>query len=510
MSRLSTLVVALSLASALACKSSDTTPPPVGDAGGDAGPSEVAFPSGFLWGTATAGFQVEKGDSHTDWAHWVAINGKIKGGDNPDVGGPDALAHVDGDVAMMQSEKHNAYRFSIEWARLFPTRAAFTALTPDAAGLAAYDGEIAKLRAAGIAPMVTLQHFSLPDWESDVSKPTQPQGWENAVTVTDFEAFCKWAGGHFGKDVDWWITINEPLNMLLGGYLQGSFPPGLVLNEDRAFAAGRNEIRAHAKCYDALHATDTVDADGDGKAAWVSIAAHMRTFHPIDDTSDGDVKAAAHARYVVNRWFLNAIVKGDYDDDLDETLTGPNDKSGDPTLKGRADYVGVNYYSDTLIGSSASQGVLLAAPLGFTILQDHLPTGRPRTDFAWDIYPEGFGTVLDEAATYALPIHVTENGIADHADVLRPRFLAEHLFQLGLAVQRGADVRGYFHWSLVDNFEWANGFCPKFGLHSVDPTTGARTPRGSATLYTSIIEAGKLTRAQVDAQPAYVDPVYCN
>jgi beta-glucosidase/6-phospho-beta-glucosidase/beta-galactosidase len=147
--------------------------------------------------------------------------------------------------------------------------------------------------------------------------------------------------------------------------------------------------------------------------------------------------------------------------------------------------------------------------LGFTIIQDHMPTDRPKTDFAWDIYPEGFGTVLDEAAGYGLPIHVTENGVADHADVLRPRFLAEHLFQLGLAIGRGADVRGYFHWSLLDNFEWANGFCPKFGLHSVDPSTGARTPRGSASLYTSIIGAGKLTRAVVDAQPPYGDPVYC-
>jgi beta-glucosidase/6-phospho-beta-glucosidase/beta-galactosidase len=497
------LVLALALVASVACKSSDAPAP------ADAGPSEVAFPSSFLWGTATAGFQVEKGDSHTDWAHWVATAGKIKNGDSPDVGGDDALAHVDDDVALMKNEKHNAYRFSIEWGRLFPTQAAFDAKTPDPTALAAYDGLVAKLRAAGITPMMTLQHFSLPDWMSDVTQPLQPQGWERAGAEDQFQGFCQWAAGHFGQDIDWWITLNEPINMLLGGYLQGSFPPGILLNEDRAFTAGRAEIRAHAKCYDAIHAGDTADADGDGKAALVSIAAHMRTYHPIDPTSDGDKKAAEHARYVAQDWFLNAIVRGDYDDDLDEALTGPNDKTGDPALKGRADYLGVNYYSDTLIGSSASQGVLLAPPLGFAIIQDHMPTDRPKTDFAWDIYPEGFGTVLDEAAGYGLPVVVTENGVADHADTIRPRFLAEHLFQLGLAVGRGVDVRGYFHWSLLDNFEWANGFCPKFGLHSVDATTGARTPRTSASLYTSIIGAGKLTRAEVDAQPPYGDPVYC-
>jgi beta-galactosidase len=267
------------------------------------------------------------------------------------------------------------------------------------------------------------------------------------------------------------------------------------------------EAVVHTRCYDAVHAADTVDADGDGIAAWVSVAAHLRTFHPEDATSADDAAAATHVEYVWNRWFLNVIVKGDWDDDLNGDLTGPSDRTADPTLKGRADYIGVNYYSDTLV--SAHHGLVVPPPVNAAFVLDHMPTGRPRTDVAWDIYPEGFGTVLDEAATYGRPIVVTENGIADSADANRPRFLAEHLYQLGWAMQRGADVRGYFHWATMDNFEWINGFCPKFGFYSVDPATGARTARPSAAEYQRFVAASSVAKTDVDGEPPYVAPQSC-
>jgi beta-glucosidase/6-phospho-beta-glucosidase/beta-galactosidase len=482
-----------------ACKSSD--------GGAPARPREVTFPAGFMWGTATAAFQVEKGDGHTDWSGWVSTPGKIKNGDTPDNGGPDAFAHVDDDIALMKGEGHNAYRFSIEWARLYPTRAAFDADTPDAAAVTAYTDLIAKLRAAAITPMVTLMHFALPDWLDDIHAPTAPQGWERAETIDLFAEYCKRVASRFGAQIDWWITVNEPLNVVLAGYIQGSFPPGALLAPDRALAGARAEAKAHARAFDAIHAADTTDADGDGKSALVSFAAHQRTYHPLDATDSEDVDATKHAEYVANRWFLNSVTRGDWDDDLDGNYDGPNDRRADPSLKGRLDYVGLNYYSDTII--SAHHGVVIPL-LGFALYQDHLVTNRPKTDFAWDIYPEGFGTVLDEAAEYGLPIVVTENGIADSQDVNRGRFLSEHLFELGWAIQRGADVRGYFHWSLVDNFEWASGFCPKFGLHSVDKLSGARTARASANVYSSIIRASKIAQADIDAMPAYAPPTPCN
>ncbi|HEY8088205.1 MAG TPA: family 1 glycosylhydrolase, partial [Polyangiaceae bacterium] len=478
----------------------------VADASTDAPalPSEVTFPSTFLWGTATAAFQIEKGDSNTDWAQWVATPGKIKNGDNPDDGGDDALSHIDGDLALMTSEGHNAYRFSIEWSRIYPTEAAFLSDQPDPKAIAVYDGLLTKLRAAHMTPLVTLNHFALPDWLDDVTQGSaNPTGWELQKTSDQFVTFCQRMGAQWGAKVDWWMTENEPLNVALGGYVQSSFPPGAAIAMDRAFAVGRAEARAHARCYDALHTADTVDADGDGKAALVSIAAHMRTFHPYDPNDPGDQAATAHVKYIANDWFLNAIIKGDWDDDLNGDYTGPNDKQADPTLKGRADWLGVNYYSDTII--SSSYGFVLPV-INASILQANLPTLRPKTDFGWDIYPEGFGTVLDEAAAYGLPLIVTENGVADRNDVMRSRFLAEHLLQLGAAIQRGDPVLGYFHWSFVDNFEWANGFCPHFGFHSVDPATAARTARPSAATYTSIIRAGKVTQAQIDALPPYGAP----
>ncbi|MEO6418217.1 MAG: glycoside hydrolase family 1 protein [Polyangiaceae bacterium] len=488
---------AIALVSAVACSSS---PKAAGT------PDEVTFPNGFMWGSASAAFQVEKGDAHTDWGHWVGTAGKIKNGDSPDVGGPDAFAHFDDDIKSMKDSGQNAYRFSIEWGRIYPTRAAFDADLPDADAVMAYDTLLTKLKAAGMTPLVTLNHFALPDYLSDVTKPTEPQGWENQETTDLFVTFSSRMAKRWGDKVDWWVTINEPLVVVVTGYIQGGSPPGVVLDAKRGFAVAKAMVRAHAKAFDAIHAADTVDADGDGKAAWVSVAAHQRTFHPSDPTEPDDVTATEHVRYIWNLWFLNALVNGDWDEDLNGDLTGPDDKKADPALKGRLDYIGINYYSDTLI--SAHHGVLIPI-INAAVTQDHLPTDRKKTDVAWDIYPEGFKTVLDEAKPYGVPVVVTENGIADRTDQNRARFLAEHIFQMGWSMKDGLDVRGYFHWSLLDNFEWQSGFCPKFGLASVDPATGARTVRGSMQTYKAITSANKVTQTQIAALPPYSDGTFC-
>jgi beta-glucosidase/6-phospho-beta-glucosidase/beta-galactosidase len=472
-------------------------------------PDEVDFPATFLWGTSTAGFQVENGDVHTDWSHWVAVPGKIVNGDSPDVGGPDALDHIADDVAAMKGLGMNAYRFSIEWGRIYPTRASFDADTPDPQALAAYGALLQALSAAGIRPIVTLVHFALPDWLSDGVPTTQaqPQGWERPETAGLFKQWCSRAAARWGGAVDWWLTMNEPLPVALGGFVQGAFPPGVLLDVQRALGVVKAQARAHAGCFDAIHAADTLDADGDGKAALVSLAKHQRTFHPYDPSDAMDQAAAQRVDYLWNRWFLNAVVKGNWDDDFDGSYTGPSDVQADPSLVSRADFIGINYYSDTLV--SASTGIVLPI-ISASVIADHLPTGRPRSDLAWDIYPEGLGAVLDETAAYGLPMLITENGIADAADANRPRFLLEHLYQLGWAMQRGDAVLGYMHWALVDNFEWTHGFCPRFGLVSYDPASGARTVKGSAATYHSIVSAGRVTRASVDGAPQYALPQECN
>jgi len=475
---------------------------------GDAGPpppASVSFPAKFLWGTATAGFQVEKGDDSTDWAAWVATAGKIANGDNPDVGGPDALGHIAADVADMVATGQTAYRFSLEWARLYPTLDSFTSDTPDPTAVAAYGSLLTALVNAHITPLVTLSHYTLPQYVDDITMPAQPQGWEIPSTTKMFVEFCSRMAARWGGQVDYWITVNEPMVLAVGGYLQGSIPPGVFFDVNRTIAVIKAQALAHAQAYDAIHAADTVDADGDGKAALVSLAKHQRTFHPANPAAPADVTASAHVEYLWNQWFYNVVVLGNWDDDFDGNYTGPNDKMGDPTLKGRADFLGINYYSDTLI--SASNGIIIPAPVNAAIEQVHLATGRPETDVGWDIYATGMGTVVDEAKSlWNLPIVITENGIADHTDANRPRFLYDHLFQLGWAMQRGANVIGYIHWASVDNFEWASGFCPNYGLFSYDHTTEVRTARPSATELKNIIAAGKVTLAELNASPAYVTP----
>jgi beta-glucosidase len=490
---------ALLAAVIVACSSDKSEPGPAAE------PESVSFAAPFMWGSASAGFQVEKGMPSTDWGVWVKTPGKIKNGDDVDVGGADALAHIDEDVALLVASGQNAYRFSIEWTRLYPTRAAFDADQPDAKAIASYDKLLSALRAAKITPLVTLQHFALPSYLSDPTKPKEPQGWERAETVELFGTWCKRASSRWGGEVDWWATINEPLVNPIAGYIQGSFPPGLLLNVERALAVGKNEARGHAKCFDAIKAGDTKDADGDGKTSMVGIVHNTPAIEPEDPTYPDDVAAAARVRYINNAWILNAVVRGDWDDDFDGNYDGPNDKKGDPSLVGRSDYLGINYYSAV----SASVNGIQIPIINAGIRQDHLPTDRPKTDFFWDIHPKGFRIVLDEAKVYGLPVVITENGIADSNDTNRARFVLEHLYELGRAKADGMDIRGYFYWSLLDNFEWASGFCPRFGLHSVDRATGVRKARPSAQVYARVARSGIVTKADIAAQPPYGAPAYC-
>jgi beta-glucosidase len=478
----------------VACNSDATAPAPAPVDG----PAEVTFPSGFLWGSASAAFQIEKGLPNTDWGIWVKTPGKIKNGDDPDVGGPDALAHLDEDVKLLASVGQNAYRFSIEWARVYPTKDAFDQDQPDPAALAAYDKLLSLLRAANITPFVTLQHFTMPDWLADPRKPTELQGWERPESIDAFATWCGRVAKRWGADVEWWGTINEPVVVPLGGYVQGSFPPGLTLDLTRALTAAKNEARAHGKCYDAVKAADP--------GSRVGIVHHLRAVEPEDPNDPEDVAAAGRVRYVNNTWFLNAVVRGDLDDDFDGKLDGPKDVKADPALAGRSDYLGINYYSTTQV---SSRGLKLPV-IDASVRNDHIPSDRPKTDFAWDIDAKGFRVVLDEAKVYGLPIVVTENGIADVKDVNRSRFLLEHLYELGRAKADGIDVRGYFYWSLLDNFEWASGFCPKFGLAAVDPATKARTLRASARTYEAIARSGKVLRADVASAAPYAAPTPCD
>jgi beta-glucosidase len=500
-----------------ACASNEATPP--GDAGVDADEckpaslvtryvrdtaAEVTFPASFLFGAASAGMQIEKGLIHADWYQWANVAGKVSRGDKPD-NGPDGLAHIEDDVASLKAAGANAYRFSIEWSRIYPTKEAFDADNPDRAGLESYHTLLRALRAAGIRPMVTLHHFATPEYLDDITKPKEPQTFEREQMPEMFGEWCKRMGKEFGAEVDDWITINEPLVLMVGTYLGGAHPPGPPLDIDRMFAAAKRLVRAHVLGYRGIHEGDTVDAGG-GHAAWVSIAKHNRVFVPLDHCDERDVEAAKKTDYVWNQWMYNALVFGDWDDDLDGKLDGPNDKRGDPFYKGTVDYLGLNYY-----GVSTVDATLQLKFIGGVPAYEALPTELPKTDMNWDIYPHGLRQVLNQLKPYKLPVYITENGTGDSKDVNKSRYLGEHLWEVSNAIRDGVDVRGYFYWSLTDNFEWDRGFCPRFGLFQIDyaSPTKTRKPTRAVALFKQIAEQKKLAASTIDALPQYSAPTTC-
>jgi beta-glucosidase/6-phospho-beta-glucosidase/beta-galactosidase len=232
----------------------------------------------------------------------------------------------------------------------------------------------------------------------------------------------------------------------------------------------------------------------------VSIAHHVRKFYPSNPASNDDIAAAGRGDQLFNRLFIEAIVNGSLDSNANGVMD-PGEPIHDPALAHRADYIGINYYSLTLMKATTVIPLLRAIPL-----PDEQPHGLPKTDSGWDIHPRGFYNELVWAGGYGLPIVVTENGIADHSDANRPRFLAEHVATMLAAVQSGVHVVGYFYWATIDNFEWVAGYCPRFGLYSVDYTSAMRTrsPRPSAMLYRTIIDSGEVTDTLLGMQPAYV------
>jgi beta-glucosidase len=489
----------------------DLPPPGDGGPGADADAVQPAddlgyFPPGFLWGTASAAFQAEGGNENSDWTQWAATPGKIKNGDQPD-DGPDYFTHFDEDHDRAMTARHNAIRVGIEWSRIYPTAESFDNDTPDPAALDFYDRLLASIRTRAMTPMITLHHLSTPVWLHDLDDRTNHNGWVDPAIVPKFAEFARRMAARYGDRVDLWLTINEPQTLALVGYVAGTFPPGDTLNFDGARAAYLNMIRGHAAAYDAIKAADTVDADGDGTPALISFATHNRVFQAAHADNPDDVRAADRLRFITNHLFIQAVTAGNVDTDFNGDFDGPDDVKADPSLMNRLDYIGLNYYGLTTVTYLGDNIPILGLPQ----IVD-LRTPNPKTDVGWDIYPQGLGTVLDELVQYSLPIHITENGVADQGDTQKARFVAEHLLEALKAIGRGVDVRGYFYWALTDNFEWAEGYCPRFGLWRVDYTSSQRTRTATAAVATlqSIIEANTVQAGLLDSLPPYGQAVRCD
>lgn len=471
-------------------------------------PAVGPFPDGFLWGSAIAPYQVEGGLHETDWYRWETLCGTRCSGQTAD-DGPDFLVHYEEDFDAARAMGQNAIRIGIDWSRLFPTEASFPD-QPDAEAVAIYREVISAARARDLTVMVTLVHFALPSWIHDLDDPASAPGWEDPAIVERFAAFAGWAGAEYGDDVDLWITLNEPFVNVVGGWVSGDVPPGKALEVPLALEVGERMIRAHAAGYDALHAADTGDADDDGIAARVSIAQHSRVFVPKDPDNDRQLRAAFLFRYLLNDYFLNAVTAGQLDRNYDGDPDDEGDVIGDQTLADRLDFIGLNYYGVTMVLETSNDD---SYPIiGIPLLNDLDAQGfdAPKSDFGWAIYPAGLRRLLDELKVYDLPIQITENGVADATDALRPRFLLDHLYEVAAAIDDGIDVEGYYHWSLMDNFEWGSGYCPRFGLLRVDFDDPARprTAGAGVEVYRRIIEDGTVDPS-LFGEYEYGEPGYC-
>lgn len=411
-------------------------------------------PPPFLWGVATSAYQVE-GAPENDWTEWerraeLRTRG-VRCGE-----GAGHRARWRSDLSLLPSLSANAYRYSLERSRIEPEPGWFS---DEELGIERE--RVAALARLGIEPCVTLHHYTHPRWFREQG------GWEDPRSVAAFGRYARVVAEALGPRARLWVTLNEPIVFLLGGYLGGLIPPG-IRNFAAAARALEHLLRAHVEAAAVLHEKIP--------GSRVGIAHNMLEFAPDRRESALDRRLARAGERLYNLALLEAIATGD----LDWSFPGEGRmRRRMPDFPASNDYVGVNYYSRVHIRFRGVPGAV-----GAFFYRD--PAARGLTDMGWEVHPHGFDAVLRQAARTNLPLIVTENGIATSDDRKRCDFLREHALVLAHRRDAGARIDGYFHWSLLDNFEWLEGFRPRFGLFEVDYATFARRRRPSADLFAQI------------------------
>ncbi|MCA9661557.1 MAG: glycoside hydrolase family 1 protein [Myxococcales bacterium] len=423
-----------------------------------------AFPENFLWGVATSAHQVEGGCDNNQWSRWERSRGpdgapRIKHGD---VSGAacEHWARYPEDIARMRALGVDAYRFSVEWSKIEPREGDYN----DAA-IAHYHAVIDALIDAGIEPVITLHHFTHPQWFDDRG------GFERAVNIDHIVRFSERMFREYGGKVRRWCTINEPSVVAMVGYFLGDFPPG-VRSPKRAVRVLENLLRAHGRIYRALKALPG------GDAAAIGLVKNITHTDPLRPWHLADAAAAAVFTEAFNRAPLRALRTGRF------TLKIPGARVDRPMeeVRGSLDFIGLNYYSHVLVKTQLDR----REPFTWGYRPGDVPTDMP-----YGIYPEGIYRALRQVGGFGVPIYITENGIADARDDRRADFIRRYLYAVARAIIDGVDVRGFFYWSLLDNFEWAEGWSMKFGLYALDPKTQARTLRPGAEAFAAIIRASR-------------------
>ncbi|MGD9959209.1 GH1 family beta-glucosidase [Nocardioides sp.] len=436
------------------------------------------FPADFLFGAATASYQIEGavsegGRTPSIWDTFCATPGRIRGGDTGEVA-CDHYHRTREDIALMRELGIGAYRLSLAWPRILPGGG--DRVNP--VGLAFYDRLVDDLLEAGITPWITLYHWDLPQPLEDAG------GWPTRDITDRFASYAATAAGALGDRVHDWITLNEPWCSAFLGYGSGIHAPGRVDPAD-AVRASHHLLLAHGKAVEAVRSA--------APQARVGITLNLYPVTPADDR-DTSHDLARRLDGLHNRWFLDPVFRGSYPEDvladLDPVLERGWLHEGDlEVISAPLDFLGVNYYTRHNVRSSPYPGTNLA---------DFSGRYLPRAVNGWEVDPDGLSEVLTRVSRdyTGIPLYITENGSAWEDEVgadgsvddpERTAFLVDHLRACLDARAEGANLAGYFAWSLLDNFEWAEGFATRFGLVHVDYETQRRTMKSSGRWYSGFI-----------------------
>jgi len=387
------------------------------------------FPEGFLWGSTTASYQIEGGNYNSNWWSFEQDRSRIDGGGSAEIA-TDHYNRYAEDIELMSQLNLNGYRFSVEWSRIEPEKGKF-----DFNEIEHYRQLLAKLREKDIKPIVTLWHFSVPQWFEDEG------AWENPDSVGYFSEYTEFVATELKDDVELWLTMNEVSAYLSCGYAVGKWPPG----ESRIYmipAVAKNLIEAHRKSYQVIHEIDT-EAEV-GIDHYTSNLKPSNKYNPIDNLM----------AYIVNYTQTHLLL------DL---------------LKEDLDFIGVHYYYGQDVGSHMISDLLR------TGIEDFEKVALD-TKFS----PESLYEILVRLKDYDLPIYITEIGTTDNGGIPRDQFIREHAREVFYAIEDGVDIRGMFYWSLLDNFEWSGGYEYKFGLISVNSETQERQIKEDSWGYAEI------------------------
>ncbi len=416
------------------------------------------FSKDFLWCSATAAHQIEGNNINSDWWQWEQKKGAIKNNERSGIA-CDHWNRVDEDIALMKNLNLNAYRFSLSWSKIEPKEGFFDELAIDH-----YKEEINKLLEKNIEPIVTLHHFVHPHWF------TSSGGWYRDDAVEIFKRFLHKVYSSLGSKVKWWTTINEPMVLIGGGYIEGLMPPGR-----KDFSIKKplvNLMKTHAMSYQYLHKK----AEIEGRKIYVGLAHHIRFLEASRKWNPLDIIASKISNWIFNYMIPEALATGEI------KLTIPfvvhiNEKI--EGLKNTQDYIGLNYYTRELIEVSL---------LDFQVKRKY-HKDKLLSDLNWEHYPQGLAIITQDYSKLfpKIPFLITENGVADSKDWLRKQFIKEHLEQIEKLEAQGHQFLGYCYWSLMDNFEWIEGFSPRFGLYEMDYKTQTRKLRPSAKYFKQLI-----------------------